>query len=62
MAIFELAFYINFCPFKSDMSGNTVCPKTAGFQKLAKIDFFGIFNEFWSTQNVIIARFARNVE
>ena len=44
------------------MSGNTVWPQASGFQKLAKIDHFGIFNELLSTQNVNVARFARNVE
>ena len=29
------------------------------FQKLAKMDFFGTFNELWSTQIVNVARFAR---
>ena len=32
------------------------------FQKLAKMDFFGTFNELLSTQIVNVARFARNVE
>ena len=32
------------------------------FQKSAKIDFYGIFNEILSTQNVNVARSARNVE
>ena len=32
------------------------------FQKLAKITIFGIFNELLPTQNVSVARFARNVE
>ena len=31
-------------------------------QKLAKLTIFGIFNEFLSTPNVTVARFARNVE
>ena len=35
----------------------------SGFQKLAKLDRFGIFfNELLSTQNVNEARFARNFE
>ena len=33
-----------------------------GFQKLTKMTIFGIFNELLSTQNVNVARFARNVE
>ena len=32
------------------------------FQKLAKPTIFGIFNHLLSTQNVNVARFARNVE
>ena len=39
-----LVFSTNFCPFKTDLSGNTVWPQASGFQKLAKIDHFGIFN------------------
>ena len=31
------------------------------FQKLAKMDHFGIFYELLSTQKVNVARFARNV-
>ena len=42
---------------KTDLSGNTV-----DFQKLAKLTIFGIFNEILATQNVNVARFARNVE
>ena len=57
-----LAFSTNFCPIKVYLSGNTVRPQASGFQKLAKIDPFGIFNELLSTQNVNVARFARNVE
>ena len=57
-----LAFSTNFCPFKTDLSGNTVWPQALGFQKLAKLSIFGIFNLLLSTQNVNVARFARNVE
>ena len=39
-----LAFSSNFCPIKTVMSGNTVWPQTSGFQKLAKLTIFGIFN------------------
>ena len=52
-----LAFSINFCLINSDLSGNTVWPQASGFQKLAKLT---IFNELLSTQNVNLARFARN--
>ena len=37
-----------------------VWSQVSGFQKLAKMDHF--FNELFSTQNVNVARFARNVE
>ena len=57
-----LAFSINFCPIQSDLSGNTVWPQASVFQKLVKIDCFGVFNELLSIQNVNVARFARNVE
>ena len=33
-----LAFSTNFCPIKSDLSGNTVWPQASGFQIVAKID------------------------
>ena len=59
---FNLAFSTNFCPIKTELSGNTVWPQTSGFQNLAKLTIFGIFNELLSTQNVNVARFARNVE
>ena len=31
-------------------------------KKIAKIDHFRHFNDFFSTQNINVARFARNVE
>ena len=38
-----MAFSTNFCPIKTDLSGNTVWPQASGFQKLVKMDnFFGI--------------------
>ena len=43
-----LTFSTNFCPINIDLSGNTVWPQ-AIFDKM-------------STQNVNVARFARNVE
>ena len=46
----------NLCLIKSDLSGNTVWPQASGFQKLAKT------GQLLSTQNVNVARFARNVE
>ena len=39
-----LAFSTNFSPIKTDLSGNTVWPQASGFQKLAKMDHFGIFD------------------
>ena len=39
-----LAFFANFCPLKTDLSGNTVWPQASGFQKLAKIDHFWHFS------------------
>ena len=49
----------NFCTIKSGLFGNTVQPQASGFQKLAKLTIFGIFNELLSTLN---ANVARNVE
>ena len=57
-----LAFSTNFCPIKLDLSGKTVWLQASGFQKLAKIDYFGLLNKLLSAQNVNVARFARNVE
>ena len=57
-----LAFSTNFWSIKTDLSGNTVWPQALGFQKLAKLTIFGIFDLLLSTQNVNVARFARNVE
>ena len=45
-----------------DLSGNTVWPQVSGFQKLAKMNHLGIFDQLLSTQNVNVARFARNIE
>ena len=52
----------NFCPTKTDLSGNTVWPQASSFQNSPKWTIFGIFNELLSTHNVNVARFARNVE
>ena len=57
-----LAFFINICPIKIEMYDNSVDLKVPGFQKLPKIDHFCTLNELLSTQNVNLARFARNVE
>ena len=38
-----LAFSTNFCPIKTDLSGNTVWPQALGFQKIAKMDHFWHF-------------------
>ena len=39
-----LAFCTNFCPIKTDLSGNTVWPQASGFQKLAKMEHFWHFS------------------
>ena len=57
-----LEFSTNFCPIKINLSGNTVWQQVSGFQKLVKIDHFWLFYKLLATQNVNIARFARNVE
>ena len=38
------AFSTIFCPIKADLSGNTVWLQASGFQKIPKMDPFGIFN------------------
>ena len=55
-------FFNQFYSIKIDLSGNTFWPQASVFPKLTKIDNFGIFNEFLSTQIVKVARFARNVK
>ena len=40
------AFSTNFCPIKTDLSGNTVWPQASGFEKLAKMNHFW---HFWLT-------------
>ena len=51
--IWILAIFTNFCPIKTDMSGNTVWPQPSGlFQKLPKLTVFGIFDYLLFTQNV----------
>ena len=39
-----LAFFTDFCPIKTDLSGNTVWPQASGLQKLAKMDHFWHFS------------------
>ena len=41
-----LPFSINFCPTKTDLSGNTVWQQASGFQKLAKLDFLAFLTNF----------------
>ena len=41
--IWILVFSTNFCPIKTDLSGNTVWPQASGFQKIAKMDHFWHF-------------------
>ena len=50
-----LVFFTDFCL-------ETLFDRKLHFQKIAKLTFFGISNELLSTQNVNVARFARNVE
>ena len=57
-----LVFFTNFCLIKIDRSGNTFGLQALGFQKLAEIDHFWRFYQLLCTQNVNVARFARNVE
>ena len=45
---------------KNDLSGNTVRTQAFGFQNSPNWTIFGIFNELLTTQNVNVARFARN--
>ena len=57
-----VAFLTNFCPIEIDLSGNDVWPQASIVSKIHQIDHFSHFNELMSTQNVNVARFARNVE
>ena len=57
-----LAFSTNFCPSKTYLSGTTVSRQASSFQKLAKMNHFRHFWLTFVTQNVNVARFARNVE
>ena len=56
-----LAFSTNFCPIKTNLSGNTIWPQASGFQKLAKMDHFW---HFWLTfvHSKCKRSFARNIE
>ena len=54
---FNLGISINFCPIKSDLSGNTVWLPSSGCQNLAKLTIFGIFYELKCKRS-----FARNVK
>ena len=58
MSHLNFGIFTNFWRIKIDLSGNTVGPKAS----ILKLTIFGIFNELLSTQNVNVARFARNVE
>ena len=59
MSHLNFGIFCQFCPILTCL-GNTVLPQASGFQKFAKMDQFWHF--LWSTQNVNVARFARNVE
>ena len=39
----NFGIFANFCPIKTDLSGNTVWPQALGFQKLVKTDHFWHF-------------------
>ena len=52
-----LAFSINFCPIKIDMSVTLFDLKLQVFKNSTKWTIFGIFNQFLSTQNINVARF-----
>ena len=43
------AFSTNLCPFKSDLSGNTVWLQASGFPKVAKVAKIDNFGHFWWT-------------
>ena len=57
-----LAFSTNFCPIKSDLSGNTVWQywiilySVWKSPKMSHLTFFGIYSELLATQNVNVAR------
>ena len=46
---------------KTCPAGNTVCMQVSNFQKFAKLTIYGTFKELLSTQNVNVARYARNI-
>ena len=56
---FILAFFINFFTIKIDLSGSTVWPQASDIQNCL---FLAFFTKRLSTQNVNVARFARNIE
>ena len=47
-----LVFSISVCSIKIGLSGNTVWPQTSDFQNSSIWQFYGIFKELLSTQNV----------
>ena len=57
-----MVFSTNYCPFKTDLSGNTVWSQALGFKNLAKLAIVGIFDENFATQNENKAHFARKIE
>ena len=57
-----LAFSTIYSFIKIDLSGNTVWPQASNFKNSPKLNIFGIFNTLWATQNINVARFARNIE
>ena len=56
-----LAFFTNFCPMKTDLSGNTIWPQVSAFQKLA-LDHFWHFYLTFVHSKCKRSSVARNVE
>ena len=59
---FNCGFSFHFCFLILTCRVTLFDCKLLVYQKLAKLTFLGIFDAIWSTQNVNVARFARNVE
>ena len=57
-----LTFFINIFPIKIDRSVILFDRKLQIFKNSPKLTISGIFNELLSTQNVNVARFARNAK
>ena len=59
---FNCGISTNFCPFKTTCLVTLFDCKLQVSKNSSKLTTFGIFNELLSTQNAIVARFARNVK